>query len=126
MRTLTTALALASLLIAPAAMAQATGGAHSATAPAQGATLGAASNTAAGTTGSAGQYQSEAAAKQACGSQTVVWVNTSGSKAWHVSGDKYFGHTKHGAYMCEQAAQQAGYHPAGTRVSKQKTAKAAH
>lgn len=66
----------------------------------------------AGTQG-AGQYRSEAAAKQACGSETVVWVNTGGSKAWHVSGDKYFGHTKHGAYMCEQAARQAGYHPAG-------------
>jgi len=61
----------------------------------------------------ANQFQSEGAAKQACGAGSVVWANTSGSKAWHVSGDTYYGHTKRGAYMCEQAAQQAGYHPSG-------------
>jgi hypothetical protein len=66
----------------------------------------------AATTG-ANQFDSESAAKQACGSDPVVWANTSGSRAWHVSGDRYFGHTKHGAYMCEQAARQAGYHAAG-------------
>ena len=61
----------------------------------------------------ANQFPSEGAARQACGSDTVVWVNTGGSKAWHVSGDRYYGHTKHGAYMCGQTAQQAGYHPSG-------------
>ncbi len=67
----------------------------------------------------ANQFQSEAAAKPACGADAVVWVNTGGSKAWHVSGDKYYGHTKRGAYMCEQAAQQAGYHPSGRTVRAQ-------
>lgn len=61
----------------------------------------------------ADQFQTEDAARQACGTDTVVWVNTGGSKAWHVSGDRYYGHTKRGAYMCEQAAQRAGYHASG-------------
>ena len=69
----------------------------------------------------ANQFQSESAAKQACGTDTVVWANTSGSKAWHVSGDKYYGHTKRGAYMCQIAAQQAGYHPSGAVVRAQRT-----
>ena len=68
----------------------------------------------------ANQFQSEGAAKQACGADAVVWANTSGSKAWHVSGDKYYGHTKRGAYMCQQAAQQAGYHPSGGAVRAQR------
>ena len=67
----------------------------------------------------ANQFQSEGAAKQACGADAVVWANTSGSKAWHVSGDKYYGHTKRGAYMCRQAAQEAGYHPSGGAVRTQ-------
>jgi hypothetical protein len=39
----------------------------------------------------------------------VVWANTS-SKALHPSGDKYYGHTKRGAYVCQTVAQNAGYH----------------
>ena len=66
----------------------------------------------------ANQYQSEGQAKQACGTNTVVWVNTSGSKAWHVSSDKYYGHTKRGAYMCQQAAERAGYHASGSPARK--------
>lgn len=74
----------------------------------------------------ANQFQSESAAKQACGVDAVVWVNTSGSKAWHVSGDKYYGHTKRGAYMCEQAAQQTGYHPSGGPARAQHTGNQTH
>lgn len=69
----------------------------------------------------ANQFQSEGVAKQACGADAVVWANASGSKAWHVSGDKYYGRTKRGAYMCRQAAQQAGYHPSGGAVRAQGT-----
>jgi hypothetical protein len=67
------------------------------------------------------QYHTEADAKRACGTDPVVWVNTSGSKAWHVSGDKYYGHTKRGAYMCQQVAEQAGYHASGSQARKAKT-----
>ena len=55
------------------------------------------------------KYKTEADAQGACGSGPIVWANTS-SKILHASGDKYYGHTKHGAYVCQSAAQKAGYH----------------
>ena len=61
------------------------------------------------TTRTLARYNTEAEAKQACAADTVVWANTS-SKVLHPSGDKYYGHTKRGAYVCETAAQSAGYH----------------
>lgn len=71
----------------------------------------------------ANQYPSEDAAQQACGTDTVVWVNTGGrSRAWHVSGDRYYGHTKRGAYMCEQAALGAGYHASGRAAARARRA----
>ena len=57
------------------------------------------------------KYKTEADAKDACGSDPIVWANTS-SKILHASGDKYYGHTKHGAYVCQSAAQKAGYRAA--------------
>jgi len=57
------------------------------------------------------QYKTEADAKSACGSDPVVWANTA-SKVLHANGDKYYGHTKRGAYVCQSAAQKAGYHAA--------------
>jgi len=57
-------------------------------------------------------YKTEADAKAACGSDTVVW-HTRRSKVYHLSGDKYYGHTHHGAYMCMKDATAAGYHAAG-------------
>jgi hypothetical protein len=57
------------------------------------------------------KYTTEADAKGACGSDPIVWANTS-SKILHANGDKYYGHTKHGAYVCQSAAQKAGYHAA--------------
>ena len=63
------------------------------------------------TTATLSQYKTEADAKGACGSDPIVWANTS-SKILHASGDKYYGHTTHGAYVCQSAAQNAGYHAA--------------
>ena len=133
MRKSAVVLAIASLLIGSAgAMAQATRApqanpfARQATAPTAPAASSPqpAARTAAPQPGAASaganQFQSEGAAKQACGADAVVWANTSGSKAWHVSGDKYYGHTKRGIYMCRQAAQQAGYHPSGGAVPAQR------
>lgn len=60
------------------------------------------------TTATLAKYTTEAAAKGACGSDPIVWANTS-SKILHANGDKYYGHTKHGAYVCQSAAQKAGY-----------------
>ena len=63
------------------------------------------------TTATLAKYKTEADAKGACASDPIVWANTS-SKVLHASGDKYYGHTKHGAYVCQSAAQKAGYHAA--------------
>ena len=43
----------------------------------------------------------------------IVWVNLH-KKTYHREGDPYFGRTKHGEYMCEAAADAAGYHVAGS------------
>ena len=44
-----------------------------------------------------------------CPGDTAVWVNTR-SKAYHVEGDKLFGHTKHGKFECRKAADGEGNH----------------
>lgn len=67
------------------------------------------------------QFSEEGAAKSHCAGEPVVWVNLSGSKAYHVSGDKYYGKTKTGAYMCQKEADQSGYHAAGSRAAAAKT-----
>jgi hypothetical protein len=63
------------------------------------------------------QFSEESAAKSHCPGDTVVWVNLGGSKAYHLSGDKYYGKTKEGAYMCQKEADQSGYHTAGHRTA---------
>ena len=70
---------------------------------------GAGTSTGQPTTSTLARYKTEAEAKQACAADPVVWANTS-SKVLHPSGDKYYGHTKRGAYVCQTAAQSAGYH----------------
>jgi hypothetical protein len=72
----------------------------------------------------ADQFTSEQAAKSHCPGDAVVWVNLAGSKAYHTSGNRYYGKTKHGAFMCQKEADQSGFHAAGRRVtSKSKAAK---
>jgi hypothetical protein len=65
-----------------------------------------------------GQFATEQAAKAHCSGDTIVWANTGGSKAYHTSGDRFYGKTKRGAYMCQKEADQAGFHPAGSRGKK--------
>jgi hypothetical protein len=64
------------------------------------------------------QFSSEQAATAHCPGGTIVWANLSGSKAYHPAGDKYYGKTKHGAYMCQKEADQAGFHATGQRGGK--------
>ena len=64
----------------------------------------------------AGQFSSEQAAKSHCPGDAIVWVNLGGSKAYHMSGNKYYGKTRHGAFMCQKEADQSGFHPAGSRA----------
>jgi hypothetical protein len=66
------------------------------------------------------QFSTEVTAKAHCPTDNVVWANLGGSKAYHVSGDKYFGKTKHGAYMCKKDADQSGYHASGTHAASKK------
>ena len=69
-------------------------------------TTGAAPPAATAPTG-ANQYASEGQAKFRCVGGTVVWANLD-SKIYHFSGNKTYGQTKAGAYMCERDAQSQG------------------
>lgn len=70
------------------------------------------------------QFTSEQAAKSHCPGDTIVWANTGGSKAYHLSGSRFFGKTKKGAYMCRKDADTSGFHVAGSRRGAKKSAKA--
>jgi hypothetical protein len=65
----------------------------------------------------ANQFSNEAQAKLSCAGDTVVWANTS-SKAYHMAGDKYYGNTKRGAYMCQRTADSSGFHLSGQHAAK--------
>lgn len=69
-------------------------------------TTGAAPPAATAPTG-ANQYATEGQAKFRCVGGTVVWANLD-SKIYHFSGNKTYGQTKSGAYMCERDAQGQG------------------
>lgn len=47
------------------------------------------------------------AAQQHCPSETVVWLNTR-SGVYHFRGERWYGRTKSGAYVCQREANQAG------------------
>ncbi len=55
----------------------------------------------------ANEFSTEAQAKAKCPTGTVVWVNLK-SKIYHFAGNKDYGTTKEGAYMCEPDATAAG------------------
>jgi hypothetical protein len=58
-------------------------------------------------TGMAGnQFASESEAQARCGND-VVWVNTK-THVYHFPGSPEFGHTKHGAFMCQADADRSG------------------
>jgi len=52
-------------------------------------------------------FTTEVTAQQHCPSDTVVWVNTA-SSVYHFKGQRWYGNTKSGAYVCEKEADQAG------------------
>jgi hypothetical protein len=49
----------------------------------------------------------QAQAQPLCLFDPVVWVTTK-SRVYHAAGSRGYGHTRHGAYMCETEAKSAG------------------
>ncbi len=45
-----------------------------------------------------------------CPGDKLVWVNTR-SHIYHFQGERYFGSTKYGKFMCEHAADRQGDRP---------------
>jgi hypothetical protein len=52
-------------------------------------------------------FDTEAAAQKHCPRDIVVWLNTS-SGVYHEKGMRWYGRTKHGAYVCKKEADAAG------------------
>ena len=53
------------------------------------------------------QFRSEQQAQQHCPKDVVVWLNLP-TGIYHMSGERWYGRTKSGAYVCEKEADQAG------------------
>jgi hypothetical protein len=49
-------------------------------------------------------------AKATCPGDVLVWVNTR-SGVYHFQGERYFGSTKQGKFICEKAARAEGDRP---------------
>ena len=58
------------------------------------------------------EFTTTQAAAAHCPTDTVVWSTLSKSHSFHVSDSRYFGKTKHGAYVCKGDALAAGFHQA--------------
>jgi len=52
-------------------------------------------------------FDTEQAALQHCPNDTVVWLNVL-TGVYHLQGERWYGNTKHGAYVCKTEADQAG------------------
>jgi hypothetical protein len=52
-------------------------------------------------------FDAEAAAQAHCPRDVVVWLNTA-SGIYHEKGMRWYGRTKHGAFVCKKEADAAG------------------
>ena len=52
-------------------------------------------------------FNTEQAAQQHCPKDVVVWLNIK-SGIYHLQGERWYGNTKNGAYVCKVEADQAG------------------
>lgn len=52
-------------------------------------------------------FTTEQSAQQHCPSDTVVWLNLP-TGVYHFKGQRWYGNTKSGAYVCEHEAEQTG------------------
>jgi hypothetical protein len=55
----------------------------------------------------AAMFDTEAAAQAHCPRDVVVWLNTP-TGVYHEKGMRWYGRTKHGAYVCKKEADAAG------------------
>jgi len=55
----------------------------------------------------AAMFDTEAAAQRHCPQDIVVWLNTP-TGIYHEKGMRWYGRTKHGAYVCKKEADAAG------------------
>jgi len=53
------------------------------------------------------KFSSEAQAQRHCPSETVVWLNLP-SMIWHYKGQRWYGNTRHGAFVCVREAAASG------------------
>lgn len=53
------------------------------------------------------QFQSEAAAQAHCPRDIVVWLNLP-TMIYHYKGQRWYGRTKHGTYVCKKEADAEG------------------
>ncbi len=63
------------------------------------------------------RFTTEAAAKTHCPDDTVVWVASSRARVYHLSGDRTYGRSTRGAYMCQKDAQSAGMRQSRRRAT---------
>jgi hypothetical protein len=52
-------------------------------------------------------FTTEAQAQQHCRTDTVVWLNLP-TKIWHYKGERWYGQTKNGAFVCQKEAAASG------------------
>ena len=53
------------------------------------------------------KFTTEQLAQQHCPNDVVVWLNLP-TGIYHMRGERWYGRTKSGAYVCEKEADQAG------------------
>jgi hypothetical protein len=58
-------------------------------------------------TGGLEQFPTEESAQAHCPKDTVVWLNLP-TMIWHYKGQRWYGRTKHGTYVCEKEAAASG------------------
>jgi hypothetical protein len=52
-------------------------------------------------------FPTQQQAQQHCPNDTVVWLNIP-TRIYHMQGERWYGATKSGAYVCQQEANAAG------------------
>jgi hypothetical protein len=66
-----------------------------------------------------GEFATEAAAKARCPTDIVVWANRD-SKIYHFAGNRSYGKTKDGAFMCQADSDKAGFRAAKNEKAPKK------